>query len=210
MGLLLSALLAAPLAPVAPSPDQALSLRDTLQEARLSYTESPVAVELCPLPGPDGSTAAPSAWAMAASLACQLGRSQYAVGQGALLRTKALNQGAQCELFSIPADQAPASLRILGSAGMWVCFEFASPLVQRGGTTYGDTFFFAGSRDQFDHVTDQQALLRHEAQHVIQWHLFGRRFPTLYAVAGPNACRNQFEIAAGLSQGGYQCDPEAR
>ena len=131
---------------------------------------------------------------------CQIERVQYGLGQGATMRTKALSQGATCERYSVTGDNL-----LRNGQGIWVCFGYRSPLVQRGGTTYGDTFFYSGSKARFDGNPTQQDVINHEAEHTVQWYLFGSRYPQLYFEAGPNACTNIFEITAGLAAGGYSC-----
>lgn len=173
-------------------------LADLADQASAPYRTTTVAHELCPLPGNNEGV-----FVFLSALTCQVGRSQYALGQGKLLRSKALEAGATCQEFPITQGQGAAP----GITNLWVCFGFDSPLVQRGGTTYGDTFFFHGSPDSFAGLGGRDELLAHESHHVLQWHLMGRRFPTLYAIAGPNACQNLFEVQAGLAHGGYQCAP---
>lgn len=66
---------------------------------------------------------------------------------------------------------------------------------RRGGTTVGRVYL---TRDN-----DGEAVLRHEAVHVEQWRKYGFWMPFLYALAGPDAKTNRFEIEAGLEDGGY-------
>lgn len=161
---------------------------------RDQFYQAGFAEQLCPQP-------TQASIAMLAATVCQIGRSHYAVAHGATMRAKAISRGAQCERF-----EAPTSAPKVVSGGLWVCFGYESFLVQRGGTTYGDTFFSTQLRQEFAAREDLNGLLVHEANHVLQWHLFGTNFPQQYLEAGPNACRNFFEVQAGLALGGYGCD----
>ena len=159
------------------------------------YHDSDLAQELC------GGARSPGAGvSLLEAASCQVSRVQYALGQGASLRAKALSQGAVCEQYAVTGENLLRS-----GPGIWVCFGYQSPRIQRGGTTYGDTFFYSGSKARFDGSPTRQAVINHEAEHTVQWYLFGSRFPQLYFEAGPNACTNVFEITAGLAEGGYSC-----
>ncbi|MEU4235522.1 hypothetical protein AB0F17_65625 [Nonomuraea sp. NPDC026600] len=54
-------------------------------------------------------------------------------------------------------------------------------------------------------------LAKHEKIHRDQWYYYVNQtgywfaFPILYAAAGSNACKNRFEIEAGLGDGRYRC-----
>lgn len=159
------------------------------------YHDTPVGQELCPR-----AQAAATSVAMFVAVVCQVERVQYALGQGGLMRSKAIAQGATCERYRVTGQSL-----LSAGPGIWVCFGYGSPLIQRGGTTYGDTFFYASSQSNFDASSAKQAVLNHEAEHTVQWYLFGSRFPQLYFEAGPSACSNVFEITAGLAAGGYSC-----
>lgn len=139
--------------------------------APVDYTSGPYSDGLCPT-------------TPAAGVACGVGRTALAAEQGAGQRERAVAAGATCEVQS----------------GLWVCFEVRSLLVQRGGTTYGDTFLTPDVRRDLD-----PALLAHEAEHVRQWRLFGPDFSLLYLREGVDACGNYFEQQAGLESGGYDC-----
>ena len=120
----------------------------------------------------------------ASGVACSLGRSLLATTQGAGHRVRAVEAGATCER----------------QAGLWVCFDVRSFLVQRGGTTYGDTFLSPdGQRDL------GADLVAHESEHVRQWRLFGPDFSLMYLAEGVDPCGNYFEQQAGLVAGGYSC-----
>lgn len=54
------------------------------------------------------------------------------------------------------------------------------------------------------------SVLAHEAVHVRQWRRYGFLMPVLYVLAGRNALRNRFEIEAGLVEGGYVRERDAR
>ncbi|ACZ22742.1 hypothetical protein Sked_28400 [Sanguibacter keddieii DSM 10542] len=140
-------------------------------DAPVDYTSGPYADRLCPT-------------TPAAGVACGVGRTVLAAEQGAAQRERAVAAGATCEVQS----------------GLWVCFEVRSLLVQRGGTTYGDTFLTPDARRDL-----APALLAHEAEHVRQWRLFGPDFSLLYLREGVDACGNYFEQQAGLEPGGYDC-----
>jgi hypothetical protein len=135
------------------------------------YTTGPYADRLCPT-------------SPTASVACGTGRTVLAAVQGAGHRERAVAAGATCEV----------------QGGLWVCFEVRSLLVQRGGTTYGDTFLTPDAPRDLD-----RGLLEHEAEHVRQWRLFGPDFSLLYLREGVEACGNYFEEQAGLAAGGYSC-----
>jgi len=139
--------------------------------APVDYTSGPYADRLCPT-------------TPAAGVACGVGRTVLAAEQGAAQRERAVAAGSTCEVQS----------------GLWVCFDVRSLLVQRGGTTYGDTFLTPDARRDLD-----PALLAHEAEHVRQWRLFGPDFSLLYLREGVDACGNYFEQQAGLESGGYAC-----
>jgi hypothetical protein len=139
--------------------------------APVDYASGPFADRLCPT-------------TPAAGVACGVGRTVLAAEQGAAQRERAVAAGATCEVQS----------------GLWVCFEVRSLLVQRGGTTYGDTFLTPDARRDLD-----TALLAHETEHVRQWRLFGPDFSLLYLREGVDACGNYFEQQAGLGSGGYDC-----
>lgn len=137
----------------------------------VDYTSGPYADRLCPT-------------SPAAGVSCGLGRSVLATVQGAGHRERALAAGASCERQD----------------GLWVCFDVRSLLVQRGGTTYGDTFLSPdGPR------TLGAELAAHESEHVRQWRLFGPDFSLLYLAEGVDPCGNYFEQQAGLASGGYSC-----
>ena len=135
------------------------------------YSSGPYADRLCP--------ASP-----AAGLSCGLGRWVLAAVQGAEHRDRAVAAGATCER----QDR------------LWVCFDVRSLLVQRGGTTYGDTFLSPDAPQ-----TLGADLAAHESEHVRQWRLFGPAFSLLYLSEGVDPCENYFEQAAGLASGGYSC-----
>lgn len=137
----------------------------------VDYTSGPYADRLCPT-------------TPAAGVACGVGRTVLAAEQGSAQRERAVAAGSTCEVQS----------------GLWVCFEVRSLLVQRGGTTYGDTFLTPDARRDLE-----PALLAHEAEHVRQWRLFGPDFSLLYLREGVDACGNYFEQQAGLESGGYDC-----
>lgn len=137
----------------------------------VDYTSGPYADRLCPT-------------TPAAGVACGVGRTVLAAEQGAAQRERAVAAGSTCEVQS----------------GLWVCFEVRSLLVQRGGTTYGDTFLTPDARRDLE-----PDLLDHEAEHVRQWRLFGPDFSLLYLREGVDACGNYFEQQAGLESGGYDC-----
>ncbi len=147
-----------------------------------------LATELCP------PALEPGIIPAAGTLLCLIPRVTYAQQQGARLRAKALAAGATCD------PQV-----IAGAPILWVCFDYVSPLIARGGTTYGDTFFATSPRAQFLARTDFDAIVAHEAEHARQWRLLGTRFPQLYLEAGVNPCTNLFERTAGLAAGGYVC-----
>lgn len=140
-------------------------------QAPVDYASGPYADRLCPT-------------TPAAGVPCGLGRTVLAAAQGAGHRDRAVAAGATCEVQS----------------GLWVCFEVRSLLVQRGGTTYGDTFLTPDARRDLG-----PALLAHEAEHVRQWRLFGPDLSLLYLREGVDACANYFEQQAGLGSGGYDC-----
>ena len=159
------------------------------------YQDTAVGPELC-----SSANAAGTSVALFVAAICQVERVQYVLSQGGVMRAKAITQGATCEQYRVTGQ----SLLSTGP-GIWVCFGYRSPLIQRGGTTYGDTFFYAGSQNNFAGSSSKQAVINHEAEHTVQWYLFGSRYPQLYFEAGPNACTNIFEITAGLAAGGYSC-----
>ena len=137
----------------------------------VDYSSGPYADRLCPTTPASG-------------VACSLGRSLLATTQGAGQRDRAVEAGATCER----------------QAGLWVCFDVRSFLVQRGGTTYGDTFLSPdGQRDL------GADLVSHESEHVRQWRLFGPDFSLMYLAEGVDPCGNYFEQQAGLVAGGYSC-----
>jgi hypothetical protein len=137
----------------------------------VDYSAGPYADRLCPTTPASG-------------VACSLGRSVLATTQGAGHRDRAVEAGATCER----------------QAGLWVCFDVRSFLVQRGGTTYGDTFLSPdGQRDL------GADLVSHESEHVRQWRLFGPDFSLMYLAEGVDPCGNYFEQQAGLVAGGYSC-----
>lgn len=137
----------------------------------VDYSSGPYADRLCPTTPASG-------------VACSLGRSLLATTQGAGHRDRAVEAGATCER----------------QAGLWVCFDVRSFLVQRGGTTYGDTFLSPdGQRDL------GADLVAHESEHVRQWRLFGPDFSLMYLAEGVDPCGNYFEQQAGLVAGGYSC-----
>lgn len=142
-------------------------------DGRTDYAAGPYADHLCG----HGRTAT-AAWL------CGLGRTGLAASQGFERRRSAVLGGATCER----------------QQGLWVCFDVDSPLVQRGGTTYGDTFLTARPREDLS-----GPLVAHEREHVRQWRLFGPDFALLYLTAGRDACRNYFEETADLDAGGYTC-----
>lgn len=137
----------------------------------VDYSSGPYADRLCPTTPASG-------------VACSLGRSLLATTQGAGHRDRAVEAGATCER----------------QAGLWVCFDVRSFLVQRGGTTYGDTFLSPDG--QRDLGVD---LVAHESEHVRQWRLFGPDFSLMYLAEGVDPCGNYFEQQAGLVAGGYSC-----
>lgn len=137
----------------------------------VSYSSGPYADRLCPTTSASGT-------------ACALGRSLLATVQGAGHRERAVESGATCER----------------QEGLWVCFDVRSLLVQRGGTTYGDTFLSPGGQR-----TLGADLVAHESEHVRQWRLFGPDFSILYLAEGVDPCDNYFEQQAGLAAGGYSC-----
>ncbi len=137
----------------------------------VDYSSGPYADRLCPTTPASG-------------VACSLGRSLLATTQGAGHRDRTVEAGATCER----------------QAGLWVCFDVRSFLVQRGGTTYGDTFLSPdGQRDL------GADLVAHESEHVRQWRLFGPDFSLMYLAEGVDPCGNYFEQQAGLVAGGYSC-----
>lgn len=137
----------------------------------VDYSSGPYADRLCPTTAASG-------------VACSLGRSLLATTQGAGHRDRAVEAGGTCER----------------QAGLWVCFDVRSFLVQRGGTTYGDTFLSPdGQRDL------GADLVSHESEHVRQWRLFGPDFSLMYLAEGVDPCGNYFEQQAGLVAGGYSC-----
>lgn len=137
---------------------------------RPDYAAGPYADRLCP--------PAPGAWL------CGVERTGLAALQGFQRRHAAVLGGGTCERQS----------------GLWVCFDVDSPLVRRGGTTYGDTFLTARPREVLS-----ASLVAHEKEHVRQWRLYGPAFSLLYVTAGSDACSNYFEQTAGLGAGGYSC-----
>lgn len=66
----------------------------------------------------------------------------------------------------------------------------------RGGQCVGGCFL-TGDTPPSD------AVLRHEAVHMVQWRRYGMLMPILYFAAGRNPLRNRFEIEAGLEDGNY-------
>lgn len=164
---------AGPAAAVSP-PDQLGTSLTSLPAAdaqTVDYSSGPYADRLCPTTPASG-------------VACSLGRSLLATTQGAGHRDRAVGAGATCER----------------QAGLWVCFDVRSFLVQRGGTTYGDTFLSPdGQRDL------GADLVAHESEHVRQWRLFGPDFSLMYLAEGVDPCGNYFEQQAGLAAGGYSC-----
>lgn len=171
------------------------SVAPTPAAPAMPYQDTAVGVELCLNFGAAGNSVD-----VLVAAACQIDRVQYGLGQGATLRAKAISQGSVCEQYAVTGTNV-----LRAGPGIWICFGYSSPLVQRGGTTYGDTFFYSGSKSSFDRSATQQAVINHEAEHTVQWYLFGSRYPQLYFEAGPNACANVFEITAGLAAGGYSC-----
>lgn len=157
-------------AAVRPAPDRAAGHLVVAGE-HIDYSSGPYADRLCPTTPASG-------------VACSLGRSLLATTQGAGHRVRAVEAGATCER----------------QAGLWVCFDVRSFLVQRGGTTYGDTFLSPdGQRDL------GADLVAHESEHVRQWRLFGPDFSLMYLAEGVDPCGNYFEQQAGLVAGGYSC-----
>lgn len=65
----------------------------------------------------------------------------------------------------------------------------------RGGTTIGAVYV---TRDNV-----APAVLEHEAAHRAQWKRYGLAFVAVYIAAGAVAELNRFEVAAGLTKGGY-------
>lgn len=170
------------------------NLEDIADSLHADFRQSALAPRLCPQGAQPGLE-------LVTALACQVGRSQYTVAHGAKMRAKAITQGAECERMAVPQEALP-----VGPKTLWVCFGYESFLIQRGGTTYGDTFFSTQSKQNFGARVDLAQVLEHEARHVLQWHVFGAHFPQLYLEAGPNACANIFEVQAGLALGGYRCE----
>ncbi|WPF81510.1 hypothetical protein SANBI_002809 [Sanguibacter sp. 4.1] len=167
---------AGPAAAVSP-PDQLVTSLTSLTSLPVAdaqtvdYSSGPYADRLCPTTPASG-------------VACSLGRSLLATTQGAGHRDRAVEADATCER----------------QAGLWVCFDVRSFLVQRGGTTYGDTFLSPdGQRDL------GADLVAHESEHVRQWRLFGPDFSLMYLAEGVDPCGNYFEQQAGLAAGGYSC-----
>lgn len=80
--------------------------------------------------------------------------------------------------------------------GVRVC-QGGLRMYARGGTTLGTTFVTGRN------ATISADLMAHEARHVAQWRHFGSSMALLYPLSGANACRNRFEIHAGLDNGGY-------
>ena len=164
---------AGPAAAVTP-PDQpvtSLASRPAADAQVVDYSSGPYADRLCPTTSSSG-------------VACSLGRSVLATVQGAGHRERAVEAGATCER----------------QAGLWVCFDVRSFLVQRGGTTYGDTFLSPDGRRDLG-----ADLVAHESEHVRQWRLFGPDFSLMYLAEGVDPCGNYFEQQAGLVAGGYSC-----
>lgn len=81
-------------------------------------------------------------------------------------------------------------------AGLWVFRGLPAWAFPRGGVCVGGCFLTGDAP-----VTDR--LLAHEAVHRVQWRRYGFLMPLLYLLAGRDALRNRFEIAAGLRAGGY-------
>lgn len=81
-------------------------------------------------------------------------------------------------------------------AGLWVFRGLPAWAFPRGGVCVGGCFLTGDAA-----VTDR--LLAHEAVHRGQWRRYGLLMPLLYLLAGRDALRNRFEIAAGLRAGGY-------
>ena len=165
------ALVGAGPAPAVSPPDQLVTSLPAADAQTVDYSAGPYADRLCPTTPASG-------------VACSLGRSVLATTQGAGHRDRAVEAGATCER----------------QAGLWVCFDVRSFLVQRGGTTYGDTFLSPdGQRDL------GADLVSHESEHVRQWRLFGPDFSLMYLAEGVDPCGNYFEQQAGLVAGGYSC-----
>jgi hypothetical protein len=102
---------------------------------------------------------------------------------------------------------------------MTVCWGGSGPvtlLANRGGTTYGGTFYAAKGRDPRPRLGNQvyADLMEHEAVHRTQWSWGGPvLFPAAYGLAELGGmlagkdpgCGNLFEIQADLTKGGYTC-----
>lgn len=153
------------------APAVPVSVRSATTPPVTDYTSGPYGDRLCPT-------------SPTAGLSCGLGRSVLTTVQGVGHRDRAVAAGAVCERQD----------------GLWVCFDVRSLLVQRGGTTYGDTFLSPdGPR------TLGADLVAHESEHVRQWRLFGPDFSIMYLAEGVDPCDNYFEAQAGLVAGGYSC-----
>lgn len=159
------------LASAASAPDHLLVSLPVVDGQTVDYSSGPYADRLCPTTAASG-------------VSCSLGRSLLATVQGAGHRERAVGSGATCERQD----------------GLWVCFDVRSLLVQRGGTTYGDTFLTPDGQRSLG-----ADLVAHESEHVRQWRLFGPDFSLMYLAEGVDPCGNYFEQQAGLAAGGYSC-----
>jgi len=86
--------------------------------------------------------------------------------------------------------------RVERRAGLWVFRGLPHWAFPRGGVCVGGCFLTGDT-------PPGEAVLRHEAVHKAQWRRYGFLMPLLYLLAGRDATRNRFEIAAGLVAGNY-------
>jgi len=82
--------------------------------------------------------------------------------------------------------------------GLMTCWHSPSWMYSRGGTTVGTTYL-TGSKKYVTHNR-----IKHESEHRHQWYLFGLDFSWIYFLEPTRACKNYFEIKAGLKLGGYK------
>jgi RHS repeat-associated protein len=81
--------------------------------------------------------------------------------------------------------------------GMTACWKSPKWMYERGGTVIA-TVFLTGSKSKIT-----KDLMRHEKEHRTQWFIFGLDFSWIYLLEPTRACKNYFEIMAGLKDGGY-------
>ncbi|MEV0346046.1 RHS repeat-associated core domain-containing protein [Nonomuraea sp. NPDC050680] len=92
--------------------------------------------------------------------------------------------------------------------GMLMCTGMPDKYIpkERSGYTIAGVFVTRLWSKEID-----ENLAKHEKIHRDQWYYYANQtgywftFPILYAAAGSNACKNRFEIAAGLKDGRYVC-----